>query len=477
MRLSLRYLAVLAAVAAVTYIDFKLAHVNSATASLSYLLLVLAIAARIGLGESITASLASVLAYNFFFLPPVGNFTIADPQNWVALFAFLATAMVASQLSASAKRKADEARSRQRELQRLYDFSRALMLSNDDRTLPQSIIRHVAEIFGSERVSLYDSEADALWHLLERDSALDRKLREVALAHEEFSLEADGMSIVRIGLGGRAVGSLAVNKDVFSRVAIQALSQLIAIAMERSRARAQASRLEATRQNEKVKSTLLDALAHEFKTPLTSIKAAITSLLGRGTDGSPTRELLTVVDEETDRLTNLVSDSIELARLGSGMVRLDREVCRPKELVDSAARQLHLLMEGRDVQTHIAAGIPNVVADRKLTELTLRQLIGNAIKYSPDGSPLGISAEVQGEEVMVCVVNDGPGILKSEQKYLFEKFYRGRDVRGRVAGTGMGLNISRDIVAAHGGRIWVESEPGTPTRFCFTLPLAKSEAG
>lgn len=473
----LRYLTVLSAVAAVTLVDFKLAHVNSATAAFTFLLLILAIATRVGLKESITASLASVLAYNFYFLPPIGTLTIADPQNWVALFAFLATAMTASQLSSSAKREADEARARQQELQRMYDFSRALMLVDDDHSLPQQAIRHLAEIFQTDRVSVYDSDADALWHLPVDDSSCDRQLREVGRARDEFTLEADGTLIIPLGLGGRRLGSLAVRKQSFSTVGLQALAQLLAITMERSRARAAASRLEAIRENEKMKSTLLDALAHEFKTPLTSVKAATTTLLGRSDVDSPTKELLTVVDEETDRMTNLVSDSIELARLGSGPVRLEKEICRTKDLVEDAARQLRPLLEGRELEMHVAARLPDVLVDKKLTELALRQLIGNAIKYSLEGSPLGVLAEARGEEVVLCVVNQGPAILKAEQKLLFEKFYRGRDVRGRVAGTGMGLNITREIVAAHGGRIWVESEPGSPTRFCFTLPVTTNGNG
>jgi two-component system sensor histidine kinase KdpD len=471
MRQLLRYLLVLGTIAAVTFVDFKLAHVNNATAAFTFLLLILAIATRFGLKESITASLVSVLAYNFFFLPPIGTLTIADPQNWVALFAFLATAMTASQLSSSARREADASRARQQELQRMYDFSRALMLVEDDRTLPQQAIRDISEIFQTDRVSLYDSDADALWHLPVDDASCDRQLREVGRARDEFTLEVDGILILPIGLGGRRWGSLAVRKTSFSTVGLQALGQLLAITMERARARGEASRLSAIRENEKMKSTLLDALAHEFKTPLTSVKAATTTLLGRGAADASSHELLTVIDEETDRMTSLVSDSIELARLGSGPVRLEREVCKAEDLVEDAAQQLRPLLEGRELQIQVTPGLPNVMADKRLTELALRQLIGNAIKYSWEGSPLGVIAEPRDGEVMLCVVNEGPAILKAEQKLLFEKFYRGRDVRGRVAGTGMGLNITREIVTAHGGRIWVESEPDTPTRFCFTLPV------
>src|SRR4051812_8690698 len=168
----LRLIAVIGAVAAVTVIDFRFVHVNSPTAAFSFLLLILALATRVGLKESIIASLASMLAYNFFFLPPLGRLTVADPENWIALFVFLVTAVTASQLSSSARRKAEEAASREREVQRLYDFSRALLLRDDERTLPDQITQRVSELFGIQDVFYYDRETDSVRKIASVDSPI-----------------------------------------------------------------------------------------------------------------------------------------------------------------------------------------------------------------------------------------------------------------------------------------------------------------
>lgn len=467
----LRLLGVLAAVAAVTAIDFQLLHVNSPTAAFSFLLLILALATRAGLTESIVASVASMLAYNFFFLPPVGTFTIADPENWVALFVFLVTAITASQLSSSARRKAEEAASRERELQRMYDFSRALMLRDSERRLPDQITQKISELFRVDDVSFYDRESDAVCRVTTSGSALeDGVLREVATTGALWRSAGTAALIVPIRLGGPCLGSLGIaGRNSVSEVALQAIAQLIAIALETARAQDVAARAEAAHQNEQLKSTLLDALAHEFKTPLTSIKAAASALLSRGLDEIE-RDLLTVVDEEADRLNSLVSEAIELARIGAGPVKLRRESYSANQLIDSAVRQLRTLPEGRVMDISIQPNLPAVEVDSRLSELALRQVLNNAIKYSAPSSQIRIAAESQGDAIVIQVSNAGPGIPKSEQNLIFEKFYRGRDVRANIPGTGMGLAIARDIVEAHGGHIWLKSEPGNGVQFSFTLP-------
>jgi two-component system sensor histidine kinase KdpD len=479
MRPFLHSIAVLGAVAGLTAINFRLFHVNSATAAFTFLLLILILATRIGLRESIVASAASMLAYNFFFLPPIGTLTIADPQNWVALFTFLATAIIASHLSSSAHQKAQEAGSRQQELQRMYDFSRALMLGDADRTLPKHAARQISELFELEDIWLYSCETDSVYNLATVETSLtDSLLREAARSGNVWR-SADGSAlVVPIQLGGHSFGSLGVaGAAKLSEVALQAIAQLIAIAVERARAQEKASRLEATRQNEQLKSTLLDALAHEFKTPLTSIKVATTTLLAR--PHNPTeREFLTIIDEEADRMTSLVSDAIELARIGSGPVTLYRACFTAVEIIDSALSDFRALLEGRNLRVRTADNLPSVYIDKKLTELALRQILNNALKYSPPGSPIQISAEFDEEtkSVLVQVTSEGPGIPKAEQPLLFEKLYRGSQVRTRIAGTGMGLNISREIIQAHGGHIWVQSESGKGAQFCFTLPANAVEA-
>ena len=479
MRPLLRSIAVLSAVASLTAINFRLLDVNSATAAFTFLLLILILATRVGLRESLVASVAAVLAYNFFFLPPIGALTIADPQNWVALFTFLATAIIGSHLSSRARQKAEEAGSRQQELQRMYDFSRALMLGDTDRSLPKHATQQISELFELEDVRFYSCETDSVYNTTEAESSLtDSLLREAARSAKTWT-HADGSAlVVPIQLGGHRFGSLGIAGAArFSEVALQAVAQLIAIAMERARDQETANRLEATRQNEQLKSTLLDALAHEFKTPLTSVKVATTTLLSRPHNETE-REFLTIIDEETDRMTSLVSDAIELARIGSGPVTLHKESFTAGEIIHSALSQFRLLLEGRTLRVKIDGNLPPLCVDRKLTELALRQILNNALKYSPAGSPIQVSAELhaKGRSVLIQAANEGPGIPKTEQPFLFEKFYRGNQVRTRTAGTGMGLNISRAIIQAHGGHIWVQSETGQGAQFCFTLPAHAVEA-
>lgn len=477
LKAGLRCLLTIVAVCFLTWITYSGLHVNSSTAAFCYLLLILGLAARAGLAESITASVVSVLTYNFFFLPPIGTLTIADPENWVALIVFLVTAITASHLSASARRRAQQADAREREIHRMYEFSRALMLKDPDRTVASQAVHKLNEVFGVSEACFYDADEDSLTGPATESSPVTTEtMRSVARTGVGWSGAGKSAAAVPVGLGGRLLGSLGVAGPALpSTVALNSVAQLLAIALQTSRAQEAASRLEAARQNEQLKATLLDALAHEFKTPLTSIKAATTSLLPQsGLDGTRF-ELLTIIDEETDRLNNLVSDSIELARLGSEPVTLSATSCSVEGLISAALCQLRILTEERTIDLRVGDHLNPVNVDRKLMELVLRQLIGNALKYSPPASPIAIRAETEDDFVSIRIGNQGAGIPKSEQEAIFEKFYRTRDSRRRIAGTGMGLAIAREIIGAHGGRIWVNSKPGEGAEFCFTLPFEKSE--
>ncbi len=263
-----------AAVLLTAWVDYRVVHVNSATAAFTFLLLVLALATRVGLSESIIASVGSMLAYNYFFLPPIGTLTLSDPQNWVALFAFLATAITASQLSSSARRKAEEAGAREQEVRRMYDFSRALMLGEADRSLNYHVTQQLSQSFGLGTVSFYEASTDTVSEISEeRKGVPEALLRRVSALGETWSDAAQSILVVLVRLGGNGFGSIGIARaELLSKVTLEAVAQLVAIAMERARAQQRASLLEATRQNEQLKSTLLDALAHEFKTPLTSEK-------------------------------------------------------------------------------------------------------------------------------------------------------------------------------------------------------------
>ena len=282
---------------------------NGTTVAMTFLLATLAVATAWGLLEAIVASIAGVLCFNFFFLPPLFTLTIADTQNWVALFVFLVTAVVASQLSTSAKQRALEAMRRREEMERLYELSRALMLVDQRSATAGQISQRIGQVFDVKAVAVFDREADQVYRTGASDLPVsDIKLRDVALQATAFHDPAANLSVLPLSLGREPVGSLAIYGGSISDTALHAIGNLAAIVMERARAEAATSRMEAARQNEAMKSMLLDALAHEFKTPLTSIKAAASSILDEGPPAQ--KELVAVIEEESDRLDSLVSETI-----------------------------------------------------------------------------------------------------------------------------------------------------------------------
>jgi two-component system, OmpR family, sensor histidine kinase KdpD len=280
---------------------------------------------------------------------------------------------------------------------------------------------------------------------------------------------ASNLSILPLSLGGDPIGSLAIAGNYISDTALQAIGNLAAIVMERAKAEEAAARMEAARQNEAIKSMMLDALAHEFKTPLTSIKAAASSILDERPNAQ--QELVTIIEEESDRLDSLVTETIRMARIEAGDLRLNKEPYRVPDLINAALRKLRILLEDREVQIQVEPNLPEVTADGELVELTIRQLLTNALKYASPESPILIRAHAQIGTVQISVKDVGPGIPAKDLSHIFEKFYR-VEGSGRIPGTGMGLTIARDIVEAHGGEIWAESIKGQGSEFIFTLPCA-----
>lgn len=473
--LARRIALVLGIVAAITWICFRLGAVNATTAGFAYLVAILLIAARWGLVESIVGSLAAVFAFNFFFLPPIGELTIADPQNWVALFAFLATSITASHLSTQARRRAIEATIRQNEMETLYAFSRSILLIQPTETVPKNLAMQIARTFGASAIALYDRESGETYRAGPQDFPdSSEQLREAATQGTFFRDNAARTVVTSVRLGAQPIGSLGLRGIDLSDSALQGLSNLVAIGLERARAQNAASRAEVARQSDELKSTLLDALAHEFKTPLTSIKAASTALLSPDhLQPEQERELISVVDQEADRLSVLVTEAIQMARIEAGRVHLRREDHSVSELLRSVMKKLKTQADERVIELKIAPDLPSIWVDGELIEVALRQLVDNALKYSPQESTVTLAAESTSGRVVVSVADHGPGIAESEQTRIFEKFYRAEASR-QIPGAGLGLVIAREIIHAHGGEIWVESKPGEGSIFQFSLPAART---
>jgi two-component system sensor histidine kinase KdpD len=255
----------------------------------------------------------------------------------------------------------------------------------------------------------------------------------------------------------------------------QALANLVAIALEAAHNREVVGHAEVVRKSEEFKSTLLDALAHELRTPLTSLQASAGALLTVPSDLSASqRELLTIIEEETDRLNRLITEVLQMARIEAGELRLKRGAYSAETLVREAWEDAKRLLEGRDVRLRIAPELPLVFADADLIRTVLKHLLDNAAKYSSPGKPITIAVEPQDENVCISVTDQGPGLTEQELTQVFEKYFRGVRTRETVPGIGMGLAIARDIIAAHGGRIWVDRPPGQGARFSFTLPSVET---
>jgi two-component system sensor histidine kinase KdpD len=464
-------------VGGVTLACSAIAGVNATTVGFAYLLLVLAIAATWGLTEAVIASVASMLCYNYFFLPPTGQFTIADPANWIALFAFLVTALVASHLSNRAKQQANEAKHRQRETEQLYALSRAILLTGATQTIGSQAARHISQIFGSTGVVLFDAETGSAFQGGPAElRGLEDSLKQTVLQGIHHYAKDNSVDIWPISLGGHSIGALAVQGLHTSDGAVQALLNLVAIAIERVRMENVANRAEAARQSEEFKSTLLDAVAHEFKTPLTSIKAASTALLEDPHLLTPeANELLTVIDEETDRLNSLVTEAVRMSQIDAGKVRLERAALSMAAILDPAISSFGSRGDGR-IERIEAPASQQIYADREMIILALRQLIDNALKYAPVSTPIRVWTDRRDERVLIHVADQGPGIPEQDHERIFDKFYRRQKVRDKVPGSGLGLHIAREIARMHGGDLWVERSETGGSEFCLALPQAAEVA-
>ena len=377
------YLAAVLGIAVVTFV-LKLfgEHINSTTVALGLLLIVLFVATGWGSRPAVLASLLGVVCFNFFYLPPVGRLAIKDPDNWVALFAFLITAITAGQLSAHAKRRAEEADVGRREIERLY-----------------------TEL-----------------------------------------------------------------QDAFER----------------------ASQAKALEQSERLKSALLDAVTHDLRTPLTSIKASVTTLLddprSREDDEEPgtldaegRREMLEVIDEETDRLNRFIEGLVELARIEAGEMHLRRRWGSIEEIITTTLERAAPLTCEHRIQVRLDDELPTVRVDDRAVAEVVYTLVDNAAKYSPAGTNINVSAQsTDGQTVRLSVEDEGPGIPSELRERVFDKFFRamrdGDSGTHQPSGNGMGLAIAKGIVEAHGGRIWIEdNQDKRGSRVVVTLPIGDEE--
>lgn len=473
-----RTLQFLAAVGVIAFIAFfyRFLPANATTVALTFLLAILVVSTLWGMMVSVPMSVVAMLIFNYFFLPPTGTFTVADPQNWVALAAFLAVAVIGSHLATRARQQAEEASARQRDIEKLYAFSRDLLESGNVMELLNRIPAQIVNTFEVGAAALFLADKQKVYRSGPVVPGLDTDVLKSVMAREEPVIDSlNSLCFIPVRLGLRAVASLGISGRTPSRQTLEAIATLVAIAMAHARAVEQLGQTEAARQSEQLRTALLDAVTHALRTPLTSIKASVTNLLSNHDllEGQK-QELLTIIDEETDRLNRLVGEAAEMARLDAGEVELDLDAHPVEEAINAALEYCKATLGSRKVNVNVAPGLLPVRIDLMRAREVLVHLIDNANRYSAPDQPITVTAERTGDTVTISVADRGDGIDGLEQDLIFEKFYRGKSQRYAVEGTGMGLPIAKAIVEAHGGTISLTSQRGQGSVFSITLPINHS---
>jgi two-component system sensor histidine kinase KdpD len=354
----------------------------------------------------------------------------------------------------------------------LFRLSRELLETESVSSLVTSIPAAVASITGATSTLFYLLDGDRLYQAgSKRVSEIELPhLRQLTISLAGVVEEGDELQIP-IHTGVRPKGLLILRGAILSQVTAEAIGGLISMSIDRSQAVESIARNEAARESERLRTLIIDSITHELRTPLTSIKGAATALLDGHMQPVEGHELLTIIDEESDRLNRLVSEAVEMAQLDAQQVQMHFGPVRIWSIIDAARRSYSWVDEQHELLVNVPENL-RVRADGAMLEKVISNLLENAAKYSKPGSPITISAEEKNDTVLVSIADQGTGIEPSEQALIFERFYRGRSQALGTSGTGMGLAISRAIVEAHGGSIGVTSQHGRGS--VFTLMISKA---
>lgn len=462
---------------------------NATTMALVYLMVVLVVATVSRLWVAVVTSIAAMLAFNYFFLPPVGAFTISDSQNWVALVAFVSVSLIASRLSAVARAKAREAVGRRDELARLFDLSRDVLLMTERQDAHAVLARLIARRFDLGVVAIAVprgqdwevSQAGPVAIELERrelsnafataQASLDFDAREGTYAGHRTVTTASGETVrlVPLRAGTKPIGVLAAGGRPIEAGTLDTLAGVVAIAIEHATLLDERKAGELARQSEQLKTALLASIGHDLRTPLTAIRVAASNLESPALAPGERADQSALILGEVERLTRLFENVLEMARIDAGAVAAEARWTHPSEIVAAARGQVERALEGHPMHVRLESDVP-VRLDPRLTASALAHLLENAAQYSPPGAPIEIDARTGGDGLALEVRDRGPGIDAADLPHLFDRFYRGAAAATRPSGTGMGLWIVRGLLAVQQGRVWAENGPDSGARFTIAVP-------
>lgn len=412
---------------------------------------------------------------------PYRTFRLAGAQQWVDMLTFAASCVVVSRVAELARRQTKQAEQRQADVERLYELSQQLMLYEDAEGLIRDLPRLIDRIFGLEGVVLYVRDQDQLYaSVSELPMGMEASLRALSQGPNPTLAIHASYHATPLMLGMRPVGALGWRPATLSREVAAAVCAQVAIVLARAIAIAASARIEAAREGERLRTALIDSLTHELRTPLTSIRAAATTLMEGGElDEAGRLDLAAIIDEEAARLDLLIGEAVEMAEIDAQVVEVHMVPQHPRALLDQAVEESRKILAAHRV--NISLGGPDEPAwfDPHLLGRVLRHLLENAAAHTPAGSHVTLSSKRSGDRLEFCVEDDGPGIDALDLPLIFEKFYRGKrgPTAGKKRGSGMGLAITRAILAAHGGGIEASSVPGQGARFRFWVPLVEKEPG
>jgi len=508
--------------------------------SLAYLLVVLALASTRGLYAAVFSSLVAFLSFDFFLVQPLFTFTIARADEWLALFVFLATAIITGQLAAALRQRAELARRREYEARVLYELVRDTTREEDLGLQLHIIARSVVDVFAawgavdcavilpdarskpileaSARLPadqkargplLPDEAATASWVLAQGQTA---ELHDVKLAPTSGNYPraivrstTTGyplrryIRMVPLMLGQRVVGVLRLSMEDDPRMFASernlgvdregtntrtgffwAFVDQAAAVIERERLRRENLQVEVLRRTDSLRAALLSSVSHDLRTPLASIKAAASSLLEEDVqwDDEARRSFATSIVKEADRLNRLVANLLDMSRIEGGALKPEKEWYPVDELIHDVLGRMQPQLQGRAVHTELPDDLPPVELDYLQIDQVLTNLIENAVRYTPAGSPIDIEVHLNGNQMVISVADRGSGIPQADLERVFDKFYRVLETQTRAthpSGSGLGLAVSKGLVEAHGGRIWAENRAGGGAVFRFTLPLQSAK--